>query len=91
MNDFNISFKTPATDECSECLRLKSQIKVRKDQEKAKTMARCTIHKTKAKAFHDLLRNQIPNVFKFSFDCQKNLLAQSTRPNSLLFKTVISI
>lgn len=74
MSDFNISFKTPATDACSECIRLKLQIKLLTNQEKAQTMAKYTVHKMKAKAFHDLLRKETPNVFKFSFDCQKNLV-----------------
>ncbi|XP_030760290.1 uncharacterized protein LOC115885488 [Sitophilus oryzae] len=74
MNDFNISFKTPATDACSECIRLKSNIQILKGQEKAGSMAKYTVHKMKAKAFYEILREENPATFKFSFDCQKNLI-----------------
>lgn len=85
MTDFNISFKTPATDACSQCIRFKSEIKNRKDNEKAETMARYTVHKLKAKAFHDRLREQQPNVFKFSFDCQKNLVLPKVSDQSAYY------
>lgn len=76
VSDFNISFKTPATDSCSECLRLKSLITTEKNStEKIKLMTKLRLHKLRAKAFGNLIKDDTDKtVFKFSFDCQKNLV-----------------
>lgn len=74
--DFNISFKSPATDACSECIRLKALIPVTTSQpQKQEYMARLTVHKMRYQSFYSMLKQDDgPTVLKLSFDCQKNLV-----------------
>lgn len=73
--EFNYSFKTPATDACSECIRLRTQISTSTGLKKNEAMTQLTVHKMKSKAFYDLLRTDSdPTVLKLSFDCEKNLI-----------------
>lgn len=74
--DFNISFKSPATDACSQCIRFKSQIKeMPSGPKKVDVMAQYTLHKQKANAFYSMLKQEEgPSVLKLTFDCQKNLV-----------------
>lgn len=45
-SDFNISFKTPATDVCSQCIRLKASITNTKNaEEKALLITKLRVHK----------------------------------------------
>lgn len=73
--NFNIGFKSPATDLCSTCIMLTEQIKhCKKDKEKKRLIARKKIHKLRAKAFFKLLHDEVPRTKTFSFDAQKNQL-----------------
>lgn len=73
--DYNISFKSPATDACSTCISLRCKISVTPPgRNKTELMAQLTVHKMKSKCFYDMLKKvEEPTVMKLSFDCQKNL------------------
>lgn len=71
--NFNIGFKSPATDLCSICIMLSEQIKHSKNEKNKKQLVKKkNIHKLRAKAFFKLLKVTRPRTKKFSFDCQKN-------------------
>lgn len=73
--DFNIGFDSPATDVCSFCLMHKERLRLTGDEEeKAKLNAELTVHRAKAKAFYDSLRNSVEGEKIIYFDCQKNLI-----------------
>lgn len=72
--NFNIGFKTPATDKCSTCISFKERIKILKDiQLKNKLMVAYRVHKLRGQAFFDLLKREEEGIITMSFDCQKNL------------------
>lgn len=72
--NFNIGFGSPRLDMCSLCIELKERIKLEKDPEKKQnTIVERAIHKKRAKAFFDCLKENEPEVLSISFDCQKNL------------------
>lgn len=73
--NYNISFKSPATDACSTCISLRSKIKnMPQGRGKIEVMAQLAVHKMKSKFFYEMLKKkEEPNVLKLSFDCQKNL------------------
>lgn len=75
VKDFNISFKSPATDVCSKCLAFQEILQnTSNSNEKVSVMANQRIHKLKAKAFYDILRNEKESEANLTFDCQKNLV-----------------
>lgn len=75
VTDFNISFKSPATDACSECIRLKGLAKLTNSSPaKVELLINLRIHKLKAKAFYSMLQAPEENTLKISFDCQKNMV-----------------
>jgi hypothetical protein len=47
-NDFNIGFKTPATDVCSYCERMKNRIKITQGAAKIDLMIQLRMHKKRA-------------------------------------------
>lgn len=73
-----MSFKTPATDACSTCLQLKSQMKLAQSGsvQKSDLLIQYRVHKLKLKAgaFYDILKKEKKNIIILSFDCQKNLV-----------------
>lgn len=71
-NEFNIGFKSPATDVCSMCERLKNAIRRESDaQKKIKLMMENRIHKLKAKTFYELMK-EAPSFSKtYCFDMQQ--------------------
>lgn len=72
--NFNIGFGTPRKDVCSTCLQLQEQIKHEKcTAKKQKLMIDLRIHKLRAKAFFEKLREERDDLITVSFDCQKNL------------------
>lgn len=80
---FNISFKSPATDQCSECIRLDSLLKVTySGREKETLMGTKTVHRLKYKSFYDMVK---ANVLKLSFDCQKNLVLPKVADQSAYY------
>lgn len=73
--DYNVSFGTPSTDECSKCIELKERIKVEKDfSVKSNLDLELKVHKKRGNAFFELLQTEQPNCIIFSFDCEKNLV-----------------
>lgn len=71
---FNLGFGNPRVDVCSTCTELNEQIKVEKDANKLMDLkAKRQIHKKRAGAFFELLREEDPEIKILSFDCQKNL------------------
>lgn len=68
---FNLGFKGPRTDVCSTCLSLEERIKAADDSTKANLICEKRVHKLRAKAFYNLLKEDKP--LTFSFDLQKNL------------------
>lgn len=72
---YNIGFGAPATDVCSRCCELTEKIKREKcNDAKQALLVQKRLHKLKAKAFFDKLREESPDMVTFSFDCQKNLV-----------------
>ena len=75
VSDYNISFKSPSTDVCSECQSLKEMLKTRLPEvQKNLLMSRLRVHKLKAQCFTEMIQKELPNTVKFSFDCQKNMI-----------------
>lgn len=73
-NFFNIGFGSPQTDVCSTCLELSEKLKlVTNAAEKNALITQKRVHKLRAKAFFDKLREQRDDLKIISFDCQKNL------------------
>lgn len=70
---FNIGFGSPRTDVCSTCLQLEEQIKHEKNENKKnELMINKRVHKLRARAFYDLLKENYEYLLILSFDCQKN-------------------
>jgi hypothetical protein len=70
---FNIGFGTPRTDVCSFCLAHEEQIKIEdNDDTKQQLQTELRVHKQRAKAFYDLLRERRADLLTLSFDCEKN-------------------
>lgn len=89
---FNIGFKAPATDICSQCQMFKETIKFEKDPVKKQVlMNRSTIHKRRAKAFYKLLREDKPNMLTLCFDCQKNMPLPKLSDQAAYFSRQISL
>ncbi|CAK1578323.1 unnamed protein product [Parnassius mnemosyne] len=73
-NNYNLGFGSPRTDVCSTCILLLEKIKRESDEaQKQRLMVEHRVHKLKAKAFFNLVREERPNLKTFSFDCEKNL------------------
>ncbi|XP_057671231.1 uncharacterized protein LOC130902959 [Diorhabda carinulata] len=83
--DYNISFKTPATDACSTCIELRLSIQNSNGAEKIHNMAMLRVHRLKAKAFYDELRTEKSDTLMLAFDCQKNLVLPKVPDQSAYF------
>lgn len=71
--EYNLGFGNPRTDVCSTCLELNEKIRTIKDEaEKQNLITQKRIHKLKANAFYDLIRENKEDLLILSFDCQKN-------------------
>lgn len=80
--NFNLSFKSPATDLCSTCIMLDEKLKHEKDQKKRNELIMLKrVHKLRSKAFYTIAREEKPNLESFSFDCQKMRHYQSFQIN----------
>lgn len=72
VTEFNIGFKSPASDVCSYCTLLTNVIKrVTNSSEKASKMAEKRIHKMRAKAFYKHLKADVPDSKTLCFDLQQ--------------------
>lgn len=73
--EYNLGFGTPVTDACSTCISLQEAVKRETDvNKKNELMIEMRVHKLKAKAFFNILKEEPPGVVQFSFDCQRNLV-----------------
>lgn len=71
-NEFNIGFKSPATDVCGMCERLKNSIRRESDpSKKSKLIMENRIHKLKAKTFYELMKDSPPFSKTYCFDMQQ--------------------
>lgn len=72
--NYNLGFGTPRTDVCATCLKFESEMKMQKDvEERNKLMVAQRLHKLRAKAFFEMVKEERPGLKTFSFDCEKNL------------------
>lgn len=72
---YNLSFTTPRTDVCSTCLELTEKIKRCEDEEERNKLSTDKkIHKLRADAFFNLLKEARDDLVTISFDCEKNLV-----------------
>lgn len=71
--EYNIGFRSPASDTCTFCTRITYQIKHERDlNKKAKLMAEKRIHTLRGKAFYESLRTpDSANTMTFCFDLQQ--------------------
>lgn len=69
--EFNIGFRSPASDVCSYCTMLDNKIKNTVGPEKQQLFVDKTIHKRRAKAFYELLRENRDNEVTLCFDMQQ--------------------
>lgn len=75
VENYNVGFGSPATDQCSKCLELKERIKsVENWGEKEKLKIELEVHKKRGQMFFELLQNEEDGTITYSFDCQKNLI-----------------
>lgn len=73
--NFNIGFKSPATDVCSTCLSYKEKLKIEKNISKRNVLLiEKRVHRLRSKAFFELAKEEQPNLVTISFDCQKNMI-----------------
>ncbi|XP_041989213.1 uncharacterized protein LOC121740540 [Aricia agestis] len=71
---YNLSFGTPRTDVCATCLRFSEEMKREKDDKvRVDLMTAQRVHKLKAKAFFEKVKEENTDFITFSFDCEKNL------------------
>lgn len=71
-NSLNIGIKSPASDVCSKCFRLKQKIASERDPTlKQRHITEKRIHTMKAKAFYDLLKEKEPKTSTLCFDLQQ--------------------
>lgn len=90
--NYNLSFQSPRTDVCSVCLQFLEQLKYEKDpQTKTKLMIERRVHKLRAKAFFNLLREEREDLIILSFDCQKNLVLPKVPDQSAYYSRQLYI
>jgi hypothetical protein len=90
-NEFNIGFKSPASDICSLCQRLGNSIKREKDiTKKQNFIMEKRIHNLKAKTFYTLMRENIPETKTYCFDMQQVQPLPKTPINDAFYLRQIS-
>lgn len=71
-SDFNIGFKSPASDVCGTCVRLKNAYKMATvASNKSRILTELRIHKLRASQFYTLARENPPSTSTFCFDLQQ--------------------
>lgn len=90
--NYNIGFGSPRTDVCSICLQLSEKIKIQKDENiKKQLMTERQVHKLRAKAFFDYLKEEKPELVTISFDCQKNQVLPKIPDQSVYYSRQLYI
>lgn len=69
--EFNIGFKSPASDICGFCTMLNNKIKSSVPPEKTNYMLKKRVHKVRAQAFYDLLKETNDYELTICFDMQQ--------------------
>lgn len=70
--EFNIGFRSPASDVCALCTRLDYQIQAENDPEKKENMkSEKRVHTLRAKAFYDLAKESPPSSLSLCFDMEQ--------------------
>lgn len=70
--DFNIGFKSPASDACSTCILLSNKIKMATNlDDKRILMVQKRVHNLRTKAFYKLCKNDDTDSENFCFDLQQ--------------------
>lgn len=86
VENYNVGFGSPATDQCSKCLELKERIKSTLNEEERSTLkTELAIHKKRGETFFSLLQDEGENELTYSFDCQKNLIFPKLTDQSAYF------
>jgi hypothetical protein len=73
VTEFNIGFKSPASDTCSTCCLLKEKIKNAPlgSHERMRLMVEKRVHTQRAKAFYAHMKENVPDSTTFCFDLQQ--------------------
>lgn len=73
VTEFNIGFKSPASDTCSTCCLLKEKIKKAApgSHDKMQLMVEKRVHSQRAKAFYSSMKEEVPDSISFCFDLQQ--------------------
>ncbi|CAG4931516.1 unnamed protein product [Parnassius apollo] len=73
VSEFNIGFKSPATDVCSYCTILNHKIKTYPSgsKERNDVIIEKRIHKKRANAFYQLMRQDVEDSISYCFDLQQ--------------------
>lgn len=69
--EFNVGFKSPASDICGYCAMMDNKIKNALPNEKSRLFSEKTVHKKRAKAFYDIMKESKDNDITFCFDMQQ--------------------
>lgn len=86
VTQFNIGFSSPASDACNTCTLLTNKInRTRSIKETISQKKR--VHKLRANAFYQLIKEKPLNSFSFCFDLQQVM----PLPKTLLFKIVFML
>ncbi|XP_039279730.1 uncharacterized protein LOC120350428 isoform X1 [Nilaparvata lugens] len=87
VENYNVGFVSPATDQCSKCLELKERIKCTSisEVERSTLKTELAIHKKRAETFFALLKEEKENELTYSFDCQKNFIFPKLTDQSAYF------
>lgn len=89
---YNLSFKSPRTDVCSKCLEISERLKIEKDlRKKQDLLIEKRVHRLKANAFFQLLRQNRDDLIILSFDCEKNLVLPKVPDQSAYYSRQIYI
>ncbi|XP_060801593.1 uncharacterized protein LOC132902028 [Amyelois transitella] len=90
-NEFNIGFKSPATDACSVCILWTNKIKNETNSQRKQTlMIEKRVHKLRSNVFYELLRKPVANSIRLCFDLQKVLPLPRTPIQDAFYSRQIS-
>ncbi|KAG8193225.1 hypothetical protein JTE90_005572 [Oedothorax gibbosus] len=89
--EFNIGFKSPASDICGYCAMIDNKIKTAGVNEKATLFTEKRIHRIKAKAFYDIIRETHENEVTLCFDMQQVQPLPRTPIQQAFYKRQLSV
>lgn len=71
LQEFNIGFRSPASDVCGFCTMLNNKLKAAQGSEKQAIITEKRIHKLRAKCFYELLKEKKEDELSLCFDMQQ--------------------